>query len=79
MQVFGDEDGERSEDHPDHETDIEIEECSDKRGQVPGAQKSAVHGRRLSVSALVCAARLLVWERTAVGPPICLGGSHRPL
>ena len=56
MQVFGDEDGERSEDHPDHEADVEIEERCDKRGQMPGAKKSAVHGRRLSIPALICAA-----------------------
>ncbi len=79
MQVFGDEDGERSEDHPDHEADVEIEERSDECGQVPGAKKTAVHGSRLSSSALFAPPDLLVWERTAVGPPICLGGSHRPL
>ena len=51
MQVLGDEDGERSEDHPDHEADVEIEKGGDERGQMPGAKKSAVHGRRLSIPA----------------------------
>ena len=45
MQVLGDEDRQRSEHHPDHEADIEIEKGGDERGQMARAEETPVHWR----------------------------------
>ena len=44
MQVFGDEDRQRSEQHPDGEAQIEIEETGDKSGKMTRFEKRAFHG-----------------------------------
>jgi hypothetical protein len=40
---MGDQDRHGPEQHPDHETEIEIEEAGDKGGEVSGLQKRAFH------------------------------------
>jgi hypothetical protein len=57
IQVFGDEDGERAQEDPDHEAHVEIEERSDECGQMPCAQETAVHRMRLSIPAHVARRR----------------------
>jgi hypothetical protein len=45
MQVLGDRDPQRAEQHPDHERQVEIQERGEQGGRMPGLEESSVHRR----------------------------------
>ena len=65
---MGDQDRHGSQEHPDHEAEIEIEEAGDKGGEMPGFEECALHQW--------LAGALSRRMRTAIGPRVVMSCSR---